>query len=131
MLMRGFLLRCPNCGKGRIFRKFFTANDACVECGHDYVRDPGDWTGGAEMTLLLTFPVGIAFLFALMTWADFAPAVEIALVVAFTAVFLPLVYRHVKGFWLGVIRAWDGPDPQPSPIREPEWFTALWDREGR
>lgn len=32
-LWRGFKMRCPNCGKGRLFNRFLKVADRCSECG--------------------------------------------------------------------------------------------------
>ena len=32
-ILRGFAMRCPACGKGRIFHKFLKVSDHCPECG--------------------------------------------------------------------------------------------------
>jgi len=32
-LKRGFLCRCPNCGKGRLFKSYLKLADRCGECG--------------------------------------------------------------------------------------------------
>lgn len=34
-MLRGFGLRCPNCGKGHLFRKFLKVADECPACGED------------------------------------------------------------------------------------------------
>ena len=34
----GFLCRCPNCGKGRLFEGFLKVVDACAVCGFDFTR---------------------------------------------------------------------------------------------
>jgi uncharacterized protein (DUF983 family) len=34
---RGFLCRCPNCGEGRLFRKFLKVADECPAC-HETLR---------------------------------------------------------------------------------------------
>lgn len=34
---RGFLGRCPNCGTGKLFRKFLKVTDECAEC-HEVLR---------------------------------------------------------------------------------------------
>jgi uncharacterized protein (DUF983 family) len=33
--VRGFLGRCPSCGKGRLFRRFLKVNDSCPACGEE------------------------------------------------------------------------------------------------
>ncbi|HTQ33296.1 MAG TPA: DUF983 domain-containing protein [Stellaceae bacterium] len=32
-MRRGFMLRCPNCGKGRLFGRFLKVVDHCAACG--------------------------------------------------------------------------------------------------
>lgn len=32
-IKRGFGLKCPNCGEGRMFRAYLKVNDACPACG--------------------------------------------------------------------------------------------------
>jgi len=39
---RGFKCRCPNCGKGRLFRKFLKVVDRCEVCGEDLSHHRAD-----------------------------------------------------------------------------------------
>ena len=39
---RGFLERCPNCGKGRLFRAYLKVVDACTVCGEDLHHQRAD-----------------------------------------------------------------------------------------
>ncbi|WP_454625461.1 DUF983 domain-containing protein [Bradyrhizobium cenepequi] len=39
---RGFTMRCPNCGKGHLFRRFLKVVDRCEECGEDYTPQRAD-----------------------------------------------------------------------------------------
>lgn len=127
-ILRGIRLRCPECGHGRIFRSLFVEHRACTACGRVWQRDAGDWTGGAEITFLLSAVVLLALLFAVRGHGLPASA-ELGLLFAASAVVVPFTYRQVKGFWLGVVRAWEGPDPQPAREWAPEWFVRLWDDE--
>lgn len=34
-MARGFVGKCPNCGKGRMFRKFLKVADRCNACGEE------------------------------------------------------------------------------------------------
>jgi uncharacterized protein (DUF983 family) len=45
LLGRALLLRCPRCGRGRIFRSRFRMNEACPACGRLFWRNEGEWTG--------------------------------------------------------------------------------------
>ena len=41
-LSRGFTGRCPNCGKGALFRAFLKVASPCAHCGHDNQQYPSD-----------------------------------------------------------------------------------------
>src|SRR5438067_1272182 len=54
LLLRGLLLRCPNCGKGKLFRKGFTMYETCPVCGWRFEREEGYWTGAMAVNLVVT-----------------------------------------------------------------------------
>ena len=41
-LWRGLHGRCPNCGRGRIFRAFLKVADTCSECGEEFHHQRAD-----------------------------------------------------------------------------------------
>jgi uncharacterized protein (DUF983 family) len=41
-MRRGFGCRCPNCGKGRLFRAYLKVVDACPVCGEDLSHQRAD-----------------------------------------------------------------------------------------
>ena len=41
-LRRGLCLRCPRCGKGRLFHGWNKLNERCPACGLVYEREAGD-----------------------------------------------------------------------------------------
>jgi uncharacterized protein (DUF983 family) len=41
-LWRGFTMRCPNCGHGRLFGKFLKVVDHCAACGEEYRHHRAD-----------------------------------------------------------------------------------------
>lgn len=41
-LWRGFMMRCPNCGRGHLFRRFLKVVDCCGVCGEDYTPQRAD-----------------------------------------------------------------------------------------
>ncbi len=41
-VIRGLLGRCPNCGKGRVFRAFLKVNDCCPSCGEELFHHRAD-----------------------------------------------------------------------------------------
>lgn len=128
-VLLGLRLRCPACGSAPLYRTFFEAHDRCAACGRRHAADRGDWTGGAEITLLVTSASLILLFLALRAWTALTPRATLAVLAVAAVVLVPLVYRRVKGLWTGLVYAWEGDAPRPSPVRDPEWFTALWDAE--
>ncbi len=41
-MLRGFGLRCPNCGEGRLFRSFLKVADRCPACGEELHHQRAD-----------------------------------------------------------------------------------------
>ena len=41
-MWRGFLCKCPACGKGSLFSKFLKVNDACSACGEEMSHHRAD-----------------------------------------------------------------------------------------
>lgn len=122
-ITRGLRLRCPACGRGRLKAKWIDFADACPECRHVYLRDPGDWTGAAEMTFILTVVAGGIAFFA---FSDFAPRVRVAATFAVALLAFALLFPRVRGMWIGVLSLWADPRATPAPAvhpyeNDPEW----------
>jgi uncharacterized protein (DUF983 family) len=41
-MMRGFLCKCPNCGRGDLFGRFLKVADHCEVCGEDFTPQRAD-----------------------------------------------------------------------------------------
>ncbi len=41
-LWRGFTMRCPNCGEGKLFGRFLKVADHCAVCGEDFTPQRAD-----------------------------------------------------------------------------------------
>lgn len=41
-IKRGLRLRCPECGEGRLYRKYLKVQSPCEVCGHDNLQYPSD-----------------------------------------------------------------------------------------
>jgi len=41
-LLRGFLRKCPNCGKGSLFERFLKVTDHCEQCGESFHHQRAD-----------------------------------------------------------------------------------------
>lgn len=99
-LKRGFAERCPNCGKGKLFRAYLKPVDQCAVCGTELGRIRAD-DGPAYFTILLIGHFVVApllffpFIWQLSPWV-IVPLTEIPLL-AITLWLLP----RVKGAFIG------------------------------
>lgn len=51
-MLRGFLRRCPACGKGAMFHGYLNVRDACLACGEELSHHRAD-DGPAYLTILI------------------------------------------------------------------------------
>jgi uncharacterized protein (DUF983 family) len=104
---RGFSLRCPRCGGGRIFRTWFKLEAACPTCGLALERGESEdhWFGAVAVNLVAAELLGIGAIvvWIVASWPDVpwtalqyaGPVMMIALPVLF--------YPFSRALWL----AWD------------------------
>ncbi len=57
MLSRGAFKKCPACGQGKLFTKFFDLADDCPRCGLHFERIEGHWMGAIGLNTILAFAV--------------------------------------------------------------------------
>jgi uncharacterized protein (DUF983 family) len=104
-LKRGFLLRCPNCGRGKLFRKGFTMYEKCSVCGWRFEREEGYWTGAVAVNLVVT-ELLIAFIVVPLAIVFASANVSLALLLIVglpLPILLPfLFYRHAKSLWMSI-----------------------------
>ncbi|HEX8234092.1 MAG TPA: DUF983 domain-containing protein [Caulobacteraceae bacterium] len=103
-IKRGLRQRCPECGKGRIYRRYLKVVDRCECCGLELGAYRAD-DGPAYLTILLVGHLIIApLLFFPFIWQRspwlVLPVTLIPIVIA-TLLLLP----RVKGGFLGVLWA--------------------------
>ncbi len=115
-LMRGLSCRCPNCGRGRLFRAFLKVGDRCEACGEDLHHHRAD-DAPAYFVILIVGHVVVPLSLALET--AFSPPYWLHL-----ALWLPLTLGLALGLLQpvkGAIVAWQwaqrmhGFDPQAAP----------------
>jgi len=82
---RGFMCKCPNCGQGKLFRKFLKVADSCDACGEEYHHHRADDLPAYLVIVIVGHIVVGAFMglenvFQLSTWQHLAIWVPITLV---------------------------------------------------
>jgi uncharacterized protein (DUF983 family) len=68
-IRRGLAGRCPNCGKGKMFRAYLKVRDACPVCGEDLSHQRAD-DAPAYLTMLI---VGHFIVAGILASEDFWP----------------------------------------------------------
>ncbi|HVL46965.1 MAG TPA: DUF983 domain-containing protein [Candidatus Thermoplasmatota archaeon] len=104
---RGLALRCPNCARAPLFTGFITPARRCPACGVRHMRERGEWLGSTETTLILSLPFAALAWLVLGAVPGLTRDARFALTFVVFALAFPFVYRHVRGAWLGLMRAWE------------------------
>jgi len=97
--------RCPNCGRGRLFRGVFRMLPRCPECGLSYFPEQGYYLGAMIINYAATTAVVVAIFLLSLLFPDFATLStnsKILLWMAFAIVLSLLFVRHSYSFWLGI-----------------------------
>ncbi len=104
MLVRGFRRKCPQCGSGKLFRRWVTMVDDCPRCGYHFEREEGFFLGAIVVSVIITELVIVAVIaigFAL-TLPD-APVGALAIGGGVLAGLTPLVvYPFTKTIWTAI-----------------------------
>src|ERR1700722_12109151 len=110
--------RCPNCGRGRLFRGVFRMLPLCTECGLSYFPEQGYYLGAMIINYIATTAVVVAIFLLSLLFPDFTALStnsKILLWMGFAIALSLMLMRHAYSFWLG-IDFWIKPR-QPDPPR--------------
>lgn len=99
MLRTTLTHRCPDCGRGELFRTRYRLHERCPECGLDLEGQHGAHYGGPIILgYTVTGLTGFG-IFGLLVWRlGYAPWAIWASVAA-AIIALLLTYRHIKAHW--------------------------------
>src|SRR4029078_2651439 len=111
---RAWRLRCPRCGKGRLFKNLISMNAECDYCHLHYEREPGYFLGSIYIKYGLTALLVTLFYFALFFGGVVSPQAALWIVTAFALVFPIWFFRYARVVGMGLDHYWDpttdGPD---------------------
>jgi uncharacterized protein (DUF983 family) len=68
-MMRGFAMKCPNCGRGHLFGRFLKVADHCDVCGEDFTPQRADDFPAYLVIVVVGHIVVPALLWMEMTYA--------------------------------------------------------------
>ena len=116
---RGFVGRCPNCGKGRMFRAYLKVVDSCPVCGEDLHHQRAD-DAPPYVTMLIVGHIVVAGVVATEEVWPTSPLwlgliVWIWLTFVLSLLLLPRVKGALVGYqWALRMHGFDGPE-RPAP----------------
>ena len=100
-MRRGWRLRCPSCGNGRLFGKFLKVNPTCPACGEELHHQRAD-DAPPYFTILIVGHVVVPLMFWLER--DYAPAewVHAAIFLPLTTILSLYLLPRIKGALIGL-----------------------------
>lgn len=122
-IMAAARMRCPRCGKGRLFLGPFKMHQKCGTCQLDLLREPGFWLG----SIYFNYGVTALILVAGYCWGLFGLRMNNDLLLilggVFAVLFPLLFFRHARSLWLAL-------DQWADPVLAPACDTNWDDRNG-
>jgi uncharacterized protein (DUF983 family) len=111
LLIRGLLWRCPNCGKGKVFRGVFKMYEQCAVCHFVYDRgEEGYFSGAMALNLVISELIVAAAVVPVAIMAGINPSIPVwpILLIGIPAtVILPFIfYRHSRTLWMAMDHLW-------------------------
>jgi uncharacterized protein (DUF983 family) len=102
-LLAGLLLRCPRCGRGRMFESIFRMRRECPMCGLPFERATGEVTGGMVINFVVT---GLVIIIGSLYFGLFsrAPLSQILLGFGAFAIIFPIAFYPLsRGLWASIL----------------------------
>jgi uncharacterized protein (DUF983 family) len=102
LIARALRLRCPRCGKGKLFIGWFTMPERCSECRLKFERAPGYYLGSSYINYGLTAVLITVLYFVLhfgVGWTNRELTIPLVSVVV---VFPLFSFRYARALWLAM-----------------------------
>jgi len=107
ILARSLLLRCPACGRGKLFRGWFKMHERCANCELDFLPEPGYYLGSIYFNYFVTALLVTFIFFGLYFAADVDPGVMLWPLAAFCVIFPLWFFRYARALWRGFDELFD------------------------
>lgn len=101
---RGILGRCPNCGKGHLFKSYLKQADRCASCREDYSGIRAD-DGPAWLTILIVGHVIVGLVLTVESQANWPAWWSMTFFPLLAAAMALLLLPVAKGVFFGAIWA--------------------------
>lgn len=95
-------MRCPCCGKGRLFGGYLGLRAACPDCGESFAGIHAD-DGPAWLTLLITLHIMVPVMLISQTGDLISSWPKLLVILLAACVIMFLLLPPVKGFFVAMI----------------------------
>lgn len=115
-MRRGFMCRCPSCGKGALFGKFLKPVPECAVCGEDLSHQRAD-DAPPYFTMMIVGHLLVPIIFAIQIEMELSIGANLAIWLPVTGLATVALLQPVKGAIIGLqwalrMHGFDGlPDP--------------------
>jgi uncharacterized protein (DUF983 family) len=94
-------LRCPVCGKGKIFKGYLDTPDTCPDCGFYFMRETGYFLPHAPISyLLIVLAAVFAFVFLRVVFHVESDTIMLPAMLIFAVAFGVWSNRYTKMIWM-------------------------------
>lgn len=100
-MKRGFLGRCPHCGKGKLFRAYLKTADNCSECGEAFHHHRADDLP-AYLVVVIVGHIVVGGFMGMEAMTDWPAWLHLAMWVPITLVMCLAMVGPVKGAVVGL-----------------------------
>jgi uncharacterized protein (DUF983 family) len=100
MLRAALRLRCPRCGIGKLYAKWFKMFEHCPRCQLKFEREQGYFVGAIYINYAATIAVALPGFFLLDAFTTMTINQQLAVWVPFAVLFPLVFFHHARSFWL-------------------------------
>lgn len=95
---------CPRCLGGRVFHGLVAMHDTCPQCGYQFGREAGYFTGAMFASYTLAVPLLFVIFMALWHFFSATWPLTFNLLVTFIVFlpFVPVIFRYSRVIWMHV-----------------------------
>ena len=95
-----FRLKCPQCGEGALFQRYFKMFTHCLQCNLKFERESGYFIGAMYLNYGATVLIAFPSYFLIETFTAIPFFLNLSIWTLFSAIFPILFYRYSKSLWL-------------------------------
>lgn len=107
LLLRGLLLKCPTCGKGKLFAGWFIMSKECSECGRQHERAPGFFLGSIYFNYGVTAVI-VTGMYGILRFALKMPPTTCLISTGLVCFIFPTwFFRYARALWVSFDELWD------------------------